>query len=151
MDKRFLFRLSLRVEIVFVKIMFDLRAGKALGLSVYFSQRSSMHFALSYIVHCNSLVCDSNTGARCFIFSPNLGAFCFSLGVSFGRGFIQIGAFIGCPPVAGPVGLAVAVAPSAGSVEGRFSMLMGSTDSEVVFDSIGRVRLVRRSILFAVD
>ena len=110
-----------------------------------------MYFALSYIVHCNLLVCDSNTGARCFIFSPNLGGFCFSLGGFVGRGFIQIGAFIGCQPVAGPVGLEVAVAPSKGSVEGGFSVLMASTDSEGVFDSIGRVRLVRRSILFAVD
>ena len=110
-----------------------------------------MHFALSYIVHCNSLVCNSNTGARCFIFSPNLGGFYFSLGGFVGRGFIQIGAFVGCPPGAGPVGLVVAVAPSAGAVECGFLMHMASSDLEVVFSqSIGRVRLVQRSILFDV-
>ena len=52
----------------------------------------------------------------------------------------------------GPVGLTVAVVLSAGAVECGLSMSMASSDSEVVFsDSIGRVRLVRRSILFAVD
>ena len=101
-----------------VKIVLALGTVGALGLSVYFLQRSSMHFALSCIVHCNSLGCDSNMGARCFIFSPNLGGFCLSLSGFTGRGFIQIGAFMGCPPGAGRVGLAVAVALSLGAVEG---------------------------------
>ena len=105
-----------------------------------------MDFALSCIVHCNSLVCDSNVGARCFNFSPNLGGFCLSLGGFAGRGFIQIGAFVGYPPGAGPVRSAVAVAPSAGAVKCRFSMPTPSLDLEVLFsESIGRVHFVRRS------
>ena len=105
-----------------------------------------MHFALSCIVHCNSLVCDSNKGERCFIFSPNLGGFCFSGGGLRGRVFIQTGAFAGGLPGAGPVGLAVDVAPPTGAVEWRFSMPVASAGPEVVLGFIGRVRLVRRSI-----
>ena len=88
-----------------------------------------------------------------FHLSPQLWWFLFLFGrLCRARSFIQIGAFVGCLPGAGPVRLAVAVAPSAGAVECGFSMLMTSSDPEVVFsESIGRVRLVRRSILFAVD
>ena len=102
-------------------VVLVLGTGEALGLSVYFSQRSSMHFALSWIVHCNSFGCNSNVGARYFIFSPDLGGFCLSLGGFTGRGFIQVGAFMGCPPGAGPLGLGVAVAPSLGAVEGTLA------------------------------
>ena len=71
-----------------------------------------------------------------------------SLGGLTGRGFIEIGVFVGCPPGAGPVGLAVAVAPLAGAVECGLSMPMAS----VVFsESIGHVRFVQHAIFFAVD
>ena len=64
-----------------------------------------------------------------------------------GRVFIQIGAFVDGLPGAGPVGLAVDVAPSTGAVEWRFSTPVASAGPEVVlFEFIGRVRLVRRSI-----
>ena len=121
-------------------------------LCIFHRYRACTLRCRTYIVHCNLLVCNSNVGTRCFIFSPNLGGFCFSLGGFARRGFVQVGAFVGCLPGTGPVGLTVAVDSSAGAVECRFSMPAASSDPEVLFsESIGRVRLVRRSILFAMD
>ena len=72
-------------------------------------------------------------GARYSILSPNLGGLCLSLGGFAGRGFIQVGAFAGCQPWAGPFWLTVAAVPSAGASKGEFSVLAASTDPEVFF------------------
>ena len=87
-----------------------------------------MHLVFLCMVHCNLLVCDTNTGERCFILSPSLGGFCSSLGGTVGRVFIHTGAFTDWPPEAGPVRLSLAVVAAAGTIEFEFSMLMASAE-----------------------
>ena len=50
MDEGLLFRLSLRIEIMFVIIMLVLGTGEALSLSVYFF--TEIEYALCVVVHC---------------------------------------------------------------------------------------------------
>ena len=147
MNKGGLCRLSLRAEIMFTIVMLVLGTGEALGLSVYFF--TEIEHALYVVVHCSLYFIGLRLkyGDEMIHLLPQPWWFLPLFGWLSGRGFIQIGASVGCPPGAGPVWMAVTAAPSVGAVKCGFSMLLASADPEVLFcRSIGRVRLVRHSI-----